>query len=65
MSTSIFQVPGAQSEQGFQPGALNLWLAITLPLMLLTFAAWLVVYWWINRREKFKEGGERQEAFIA
>lgn len=33
-------------------GALKLYLAISLPLIFLTFLAWYAVYWWEKRREE-------------
>jgi hypothetical protein len=57
MSTDIihFQTGSTgKSEKTFQLGALQLFLAISFPLMFLTFAAWYGVYWWVNRKDKLK-----------
>jgi len=52
MSTDIihFQAESKTSGKIFQLGALELYLAITIPLMAVTFAAWYLVYRWLNRR---------------
>ncbi|TVY37913.1 hypothetical protein LOCC1_G008368 [Lachnellula occidentalis] len=52
MSTDIihFQAESPTSGKIFQLGALELYLAITIPLMAVTFAAWYLVYRWLNRR---------------
>lgn len=52
MSTDIYTFPSA--EDGFQWPALRVWLAATLPLMLVTFLAWGIVHkgvekGWFNR----------------
>ena len=57
MSTDIVQYQVAAdgtSHEIFQLGALQLYLAITLPMMLLTFASWYGVYFWVDRKEKAK-----------
>ncbi|KAH7313155.1 hypothetical protein BKA65DRAFT_517421 [Rhexocercosporidium sp. MPI-PUGE-AT-0058] len=58
MSTDIIKFPSQQeSGQVFQLGALRLWLIITLPLMAITFIAWWLVYWYVNRRQDQQGGG--------
>jgi hypothetical protein len=58
MSTDIVKFPSPQeSGKVFQLGALQLYLAITLPITAVTFAAWLFVYLYVNRRQQFKEFG--------
>jgi len=57
MSTDIVQYQlseSGKSQKIFQLGALQLYLAITLPLMFGTFFAWYGVYWWVNRKEAAK-----------
>ncbi|TVY55321.1 hypothetical protein LCER1_G003907 [Lachnellula cervina] len=53
MSTDIIHFQAESNTYGkiFQLGALELYLAITIPLMVVTFAAWYLVYRWLNRRE--------------
>jgi hypothetical protein len=55
MSTDIVTFPN--EEGGLQWSALRLWLVVTVPLMLLTFIAWAIVYkvvgkGWFNRNRK-------------
>lgn len=38
--------------------ALSLYLQITLPLMVITFGGWYGVYWWVNTKDKPREGGK-------
>lgn len=58
MSTDIIKFPSKQeSGQVFQLGALQLWLIITLPLMAITFIAWWLVYWYVNRKQDQEGGG--------
>jgi hypothetical protein len=57
MSTDIVQYQvgvDGNSYEIFQLGALQLYLAITLPMMFLTFAAWYGVYFFVDRKEKIK-----------
>lgn len=57
MSTDIVQYQVAddgKSYEVFQLGALQLYLAITLPMMLFTFGSWYGVYFWVDRKEKAK-----------
>ncbi|CAG8948908.1 hypothetical protein HYFRA_00002034 [Hymenoscyphus fraxineus] len=49
MSTDIIKFE--DSEKKFELGALQLYLYITVPLMAITFAAWWVVYIFIDRRQ--------------
>jgi hypothetical protein len=51
MSTSIIQYD-KEGNENFQYRALKLYLAITLPLMFVTFASWYGMAWWVDRREK-------------
>ncbi len=55
MSTDIIVTKSAgrgKSVQAVQLDALRLYVAISLPLMLVTFAAWWFVYWWSKRNEE-------------
>jgi hypothetical protein len=55
MSTDIihfYTTDAGESQTVYQKGALQLYLAISLPLMLLTFTAWYGVYWWVNRKDQ-------------
>ena len=65
MSTDIiqFQLNGTgQSQKAFQLDALQLYLAITVPLTFLVFIAWYGVYWYVDRkgdqRRSKHEGGK-------
>ena len=40
------------SQENFQLPALKVYLIITLPLMVVTFASWYGVYWWVDRKDK-------------
>jgi hypothetical protein len=40
------------SQENFQLPALEVYLIITLPLMVVTFASWYGVYWWVDRKDK-------------
>jgi hypothetical protein len=54
MSTDIvsFQTTSTgKQEKTVSLGAIEIFLATSLPLMLLTFAAWFVVYRWVNRKD--------------
>jgi hypothetical protein len=46
----------------FQLGALQLYLAITVPFMVLTFVAWYVVYVYIDKRQESEAERLRLEA---
>ncbi|OCK86349.1 hypothetical protein K432DRAFT_341488 [Lepidopterella palustris CBS 459.81] len=66
MSTDIFKFETGNSgktQKFVQTGALQLFMSITIPLMVLTFGAWYGVYWWVNHREKKK--GRVNSAFIS
>jgi hypothetical protein len=55
MSTDILQyefTDEGKSREIFQIRALKRFLALTLPIMLLTFGAWYGVYYLISQREK-------------
>jgi hypothetical protein len=59
MSTDIvvFQTDNAgETVKSFHLDALLLFLSICFPLMVVVFAAWYGVYWWIDK----KEGEQRQ-----
>jgi nitrate reductase NapE component len=59
MSTDIvrFQTGNdGQTQKVFQLDALQLFLAICLPMMAVVFVAWYGVYWWVNQ----EEAGQRQ-----
>jgi ABC-type Fe3+ transport system permease subunit len=62
MSTDIIQFQ--DSKEIFSLGALQLYLAITLPLMALTFAAWWLVYWYVNRKQDTEAFGGRFSGWI-
>ena len=65
MSTDIVTWQTTQeSGQVFQPGALKLYLAITIPMMAVTFAAWWGVYWYVNRRQEAKVFGGRFSGWL-
>lgn len=60
MSTPIVTFePGSPklADRNIAVGALQFYLVVSLPLVLLTFVAWYVVYWRENRKEK-----QRREA---
>lgn len=66
MSTDIITWQTTQeSGKVFQLGALQLYLAITIPMMLLVFAAWGIVFWWVNRRQDLKEFGGKSSGWVA
>jgi hypothetical protein len=50
MSTDILQFSSNQEE--FSPKALQIYLAVTIPFMALTFGAWRVLYVLSKRREE-------------
>ncbi|KAK5695171.1 hypothetical protein LTR97_008677 [Elasticomyces elasticus] len=55
MSTPIVTfAPGSSSpsDSNISTGALGFYVAISLPLMALTFLSWYAVYWWENRKER-------------
>jgi hypothetical protein len=54
MSTDIvrFQLGNdGETQKLFQVDALQLFLAICLPLMVVVFVAWYGVYWWVDQKE--------------
>ena len=63
MSTPIVQFDNEGSGfsgQNIGFGALELYVAVSLPLMCLTFVAWYFVYWREKRKDK-KKMGEQQK----
>lgn len=57
MSTDIIQFQidnGGKSQKIFQLRAVQLYLAITLPLTFFVFVAWYGVYWWVDSKERVK-----------
>jgi len=67
MSTDIVKFEGPNGGAGpkvFQSDALKLYIYISLPLMVLTFAAWAIIYklesW---KAEKKKKKASEKEAF--
>jgi hypothetical protein len=56
MSTDIIKFED-NDEQHFQWKGLRLYLEICIPLMLITFLAWVIVYKYVNREGK-KAGPE-------
>lgn len=56
MSTDIFRATDAgQFGNSVQLGALRLYIAISLPLMVVTMLAWYCVYWWETRKQKLRK----------
>lgn len=61
MSTPIIQFASSDdagmvpSREVFSLQALRLFFKITVPLMLATFLAWYVMYWWTRRRSKSRQ----------
>ena len=58
MSTPIVRfAPGSPSasDRNISTGALAFYCAVSLPLVVLTFAAWGAVYWWENRKEQNRQ----------
>jgi len=54
MSTDIVSFKtgeDGQSRKVFQWHALQLFLAICLPMMFVVFVAWYGVYWWVDQKE--------------
>jgi hypothetical protein len=58
MSTDILKyskIPGTNSyEEDYSKEALLRYVSITLPLMAVTFLAWWVLYWWVNKKQEMK-----------
>lgn len=50
MSTDIIRFN--DNHKTYSPSALKLFLAISIPMMGVTFCAWYVVYWFTNNRER-------------
>ena len=58
MSTDIFVTTDTgQFGNTVQLGALRLYIAISLPLVVVTMLGWYGVYWWENRKEKLTMRG--------
>ena len=54
MSTDILRLQlgnDGETQKLFQIDALQLFLAICLPLMVVVFVAWYGVYWWVDQKE--------------
>jgi TRAP-type C4-dicarboxylate transport system permease large subunit len=67
MSTDIVQyqlTDAGKSEEIFQLGALQLYMAITVPLMVITFGAWYGVYWFVDRKEAARDQKKKLEAMV-
>ena len=55
MSTGIIQFTtdnDGRQKRVFQLRGLKLYLAICLPVMIATFVAWYIVYWWVKRKDR-------------
>jgi hypothetical protein len=55
MSTGIIQFTtdnDGRQKRVFQLRGLKLYLAICLPVMIATFVAWYIVYWWVRRKDR-------------
>lgn len=65
MSTDIVKFPTTPEQQDagkvYHPAALNLYLEVTLPMMVLTFAAWAAMYQWSKRKERLQRKKETSE----
>ncbi|KAK5720387.1 hypothetical protein LTR17_015024 [Elasticomyces elasticus] len=58
MSTPIVSfAPGSSStsDSNISTGALGFYVAVSLPLVILTFLSWYAVYWWENRKERKRQ----------
>lgn len=65
MSTDIIHfASNKDSGRIFQLGALQLYLAITIPMMVVVFLAWGVVYHCVNRRQNLKEFGGKPSGWV-
>lgn len=53
MSTDILQFTNNQEDFSFR--ALQIYLEVTIPFMVLTFAAWRILYVWTKKREQAEE----------
>lgn len=55
MSTDVFRATNTgQFGNTVQLGALRLYVAISLPLVVVTMLAWYSVCWWEKRKEKLR-----------
>ena len=58
MSTDILQyskIPNTNNyEEDYSSAALKRYVSVTLPLMALTFLAWWILYWWVDRKQRVK-----------
>ena len=58
MSTDILQyskIPNTNDyEEDYSSAALKRYVSVTLPLTAMTFLAWWVVYWWVDRKQRVK-----------
>jgi hypothetical protein len=43
------------SQSRISAGALSFYCAVSIPLVIFTFAAWWIVYWWEDRKEKKRQ----------
>ncbi|CZR56656.1 uncharacterized protein PAC_06545 [Phialocephala subalpina] len=68
MSTDILQysrIDGTNSyEEDYSSEALKRYVSITIPLMAVTFAAWYIMYFWIDRRQHVKSLRRRMEKIL-
>ncbi|KAF2085974.1 hypothetical protein K490DRAFT_45434 [Saccharata proteae CBS 121410] len=53
MSTDIVHYDGEKKVVSL--GALELFFAISIPMMVGTFGAWYLVYWWVDRRARLEK----------
>jgi len=58
MSTDILQYSKIADtndyEEDYSSAALKRYVSVTLPLTALTFLAWWVLYWWVDRKQRVK-----------
>ena len=55
MSTDIIRFEALDSglfTEHFSVKALKLFFAISIPLMVVTFVTWYLIYWWTRNRQK-------------
>ena len=55
MSTDIIRfeaLEGGLFTEHFSVEALRLFFAISIPLMVVTFVSWYLIYWWMKNRQK-------------
>jgi hypothetical protein len=62
MSTDILKFQ--DNSKNFQSKALMYYLIITIPIMIITFGAWRVMYLWIKRGEE-KKAHQRQQGSLS